>query len=47
MGSFKMLDRSDRSGVEEVQIDGELCAIIISAEYDDLGIQFFTPNEFS
>jgi hypothetical protein len=24
----------------------ELCAIIISAEYDDLRIQFFTPNEF-
>jgi mannose-6-phosphate isomerase-like protein (cupin superfamily) len=46
-GSLKMLDRSNRSAVEEVQIDGELCAIIISAQHDDLGIQFFTPNEYS
>jgi mannose-6-phosphate isomerase-like protein (cupin superfamily) len=44
---FQMLDRSDRSKLEQVQIDGELCAIIISAEYDNLGIQFFTPNEYS
>ena len=46
-GSLEMLDRSNRSAVEEVQIDGELCAIIISAQHDDLGIQFFTPNEYS
>ena len=42
-----MLDRSNRNAVEEVQIDGELCAIIVSAQHDDLGIQFFTPNEYS
>ena len=42
-----MLSRSDRSAVEEVQIDGELCAIIVSVQHDDLGIQFFTPNEYS
>jgi len=27
--------------------DGELCAIILRAEYDETGIQFFTANDFS
>ena len=33
--------------VEEVRIDGELCAIIVPASFDKPGIQFFTPNELS
>jgi hypothetical protein len=32
---------------EEIVIDGQLCAIILYANYDQPGIQFFTPNEFS
>src|SRR6516162_1766207 len=39
-----MLSRFNRSAVEEVQIDGELCAIIISAEYDDLGFSSSPPT---
>jgi len=32
---------------EEIAIDGQLCAIIIRAAYDEPGIQFFTPHDFS
>jgi len=32
---------------EDVIIDGQLCAIILKAEYDESGIQFFTANELS
>jgi quercetin dioxygenase-like cupin family protein len=32
---------------EEIFIDGQLCAIVIGAEYDRSGIQFFTSNELS
>jgi len=32
---------------EEIIIDGQLCAIILRAEYDEGGIQFFTSNELS
>jgi hypothetical protein len=32
---------------EQIFIDGQLCAIIIPANYDQPGIQFFTANEFS
>jgi mannose-6-phosphate isomerase-like protein (cupin superfamily) len=42
-----MLTRHDRETVEQIHIDGELCAILLSAAYDDPGIKFFTPNEFS
>jgi mannose-6-phosphate isomerase-like protein (cupin superfamily) len=31
----------------EVRIDGELCAIILPAGYDEPGIQFFTAAELS
>jgi mannose-6-phosphate isomerase-like protein (cupin superfamily) len=33
--------------VEEITVDGQLCAIIISVSYDEHGIRFFTPNDFS
>jgi hypothetical protein len=32
---------------EEILIDGQLCAIILPASYDEPGIQFFTSNELS
>jgi hypothetical protein len=32
---------------EEIVLDGQLCAIILRAAYDEPGIQFFTPREFS
>jgi mannose-6-phosphate isomerase-like protein (cupin superfamily) len=32
---------------EDVLVDGQLCAIILKAEYDESGIQFFTANELS
>jgi quercetin dioxygenase-like cupin family protein len=32
---------------ENIVIDGQLCAIILYASYDQPGIQFFTPNELS
>lgn len=32
---------------EEIILDGELCAIIILADYDQQGIQFFTSDELS
>jgi mannose-6-phosphate isomerase-like protein (cupin superfamily) len=32
---------------EEIVIDGQLCAIILRAAYDERGIQFFTPYHFS
>lgn len=32
---------------EDVHVDGQLCAIILKAEYDESGIQFFTANELS
>ena len=32
---------------EEIVIDGQLCAIILSANYDEPGIRFFTSNELS
>jgi mannose-6-phosphate isomerase-like protein (cupin superfamily) len=32
---------------EDIVIDGQLCAIIVKADYDENGIQFFTANEMS
>jgi len=32
---------------EEIIIDGRLCAIILRAEYDESGIQFFTSSQLS
>jgi hypothetical protein len=32
---------------EEILLDGELCAIIVPASFDEPGIQFFTSNELS
>ena len=32
---------------EEILIDGELCAIIVPASFDEPGIQFFTSNDLS
>ena len=42
-----MLSRSDTQKIDEVRIDGELCAIILPARYDEPGIQFFTRSELS
>jgi mannose-6-phosphate isomerase-like protein (cupin superfamily) len=36
-----------RDAKEEILIDGDVCAIVIRAEYDEPGIQFFTPSTFS
>jgi mannose-6-phosphate isomerase-like protein (cupin superfamily) len=32
---------------EEIVIDGQLCAILLTATYDEPGIQFFTRDEYS
>jgi mannose-6-phosphate isomerase-like protein (cupin superfamily) len=32
---------------EDIVLDGKLCAIILRAEFDKPGIQFFTQNELS
>jgi len=32
---------------EEVHIDGTLCAVILRANFDEPGIRFFTPDDFS
>jgi mannose-6-phosphate isomerase-like protein (cupin superfamily) len=32
---------------EDIVIDGKLCAIILKADFDQSGIQFFTSNELS
>lgn len=32
---------------EEITIGGSLAAVILRAEFDEPGIQFFTPNSFS
>jgi len=32
---------------EEIFLDGQLCAIIIGADYDESGIQFLTPPNLS
>lgn len=32
---------------EEINISGDLAAVILRAEFDEPGIQFFTPNSFS
>lgn len=32
---------------EEIFLDGKLCAIIVAANFDEPGIQFFTSNELS
>jgi mannose-6-phosphate isomerase-like protein (cupin superfamily) len=36
-----------RGNREDIVIDGNLCAMIIPAEYDQPGIQFFTDNKYS
>jgi hypothetical protein len=33
--------------MEEIILDGKLCAIVVSAAYDEVGIRFFTPDDFS
>jgi len=42
-----MLSRSDLPKIDEIRIDGELCAMVLPACYDKPGIQFFTPDELS
>jgi mannose-6-phosphate isomerase-like protein (cupin superfamily) len=42
-----MLGRSDPQKIDEVRIDGELCAMILPACHDEPGIQFFTRSELS
>jgi hypothetical protein len=42
-----MLTRPDADAIEEVRVDGELCAMILPARYDKPGIQFFTSNGLS
>jgi mannose-6-phosphate isomerase-like protein (cupin superfamily) len=42
-----VLSRSDLQNIEEIRIDGELCAIILPVSYDRPGIQFFTRNDLS
>jgi mannose-6-phosphate isomerase-like protein (cupin superfamily) len=37
----------DRDVNERILINGELCAIILSAAYDEPGLRFFTSNELS
>jgi hypothetical protein len=32
---------------EEIIIDGQICAIILPADFDEPGIQFFTSNDLS
>ena len=32
---------------ENIIVDGEVCAIIVRADYDEPGIRFLTPNEYS
>ena len=32
---------------EEIVLDGQLCAIILPADFDEPGIQFLTSNELS
>jgi mannose-6-phosphate isomerase-like protein (cupin superfamily) len=32
---------------EEIVIDGQLCAILLTAAYDEPGIQFFTRDDYS
>lgn len=32
---------------EEIIVDGQLCAILLTADYDKPGIQFFTQDDFS
>lgn len=32
---------------EEIVIDGQVCAIVVRVGYDQSGIQFFTPNDYS
>jgi mannose-6-phosphate isomerase-like protein (cupin superfamily) len=32
---------------EEIVLDGQLCAIILTADHDERGIRFFTPDNFS
>jgi mannose-6-phosphate isomerase-like protein (cupin superfamily) len=32
---------------EEIVIDGQICAIILPADFDEPGIHFFTPNDLS
>lgn len=32
---------------EEIELDGNLCAIILFSSYDEQGIQFFTPPNYS
>ena len=32
---------------EEIIIDGQICAIILPADFDEPGIHFFTPNDLS
>ena len=32
---------------EEIKIEGKLCAVILRAGFDEPGIRFFTPNDYS
>jgi mannose-6-phosphate isomerase-like protein (cupin superfamily) len=41
------LDIMEDAVKEEIIIDGRLCAILLRADYDEGGLQFFTSNELS
>ena len=32
---------------EEISIEGKVCAVILRAGFDEPGIRFFTPNDYS
>ena len=34
-------------GIEEIMIDGEVVALLLRDDFDDKGVTFFTPGEFS
>ena len=42
-----MISCSQKKLKEEIILDGRLCAIILPANFDEPGIQFFTSNELS
>ena len=50
MGDGMVADCGDARHIpmkEEIHIEGRLCAVILKQSFDEPGIQFFTPNDFS
>jgi hypothetical protein len=41
------LSQHEKKMKEEIILDGQLCAIILPANYDEVGIQFYTSNDLS